>query len=87
MYSVGSEVLTAVSTKMAVLWVVAPSGLVIYRRFRVSCCDERPNDVESKELKNVGKLPPDNMAPKPERHSSSNYVSYVQHRNRKCKQM
>jgi hypothetical protein len=33
--SVGFEVLTAVSAKMAVLWVVAPCSLVeVYQRFR-----------------------------------------------------
>jgi hypothetical protein len=33
------EVLTAVSTKMAVFWVVAPCSLVeIYHRFRGPCC-------------------------------------------------
>jgi hypothetical protein len=33
---VGFEVLTAVSTKMAVFWVVAPCSLVeVYRRFKV----------------------------------------------------
>jgi hypothetical protein len=37
------EVLTAVSTKMAVFWVVAP-------------CDDRPGDGDSKDLWNVGKL-------------------------------
>jgi hypothetical protein len=36
---VGFEVLTAVSTKMAVFWVVAPCGLVeVYQRFRGPCC-------------------------------------------------
>jgi hypothetical protein len=36
---VGLEVLTAVSTKMAVFWVVAPCSLVeVYQRFRGSCC-------------------------------------------------
>jgi hypothetical protein len=36
---VGFEVLTAVSKKMAVFWVVAPCNLVeIYQRFRRSCC-------------------------------------------------
>jgi hypothetical protein len=36
---VGFEVLTAMSTKMAVFWVVAPCSLVeIYRRFRGPCC-------------------------------------------------
>jgi hypothetical protein len=36
---VGFEVLTAVSTKMAVFWVVAPCSLVeVYQRFRGPCC-------------------------------------------------
>jgi hypothetical protein len=38
-YEIGFEVLTAVSTKMAVFWVVAPCSLVeVYQRFRGSCC-------------------------------------------------
>jgi hypothetical protein len=44
---VGFEVLTAVSTKMAVFWVVAPCSL------------NRPDDGGSKDLGNVGKLLPD----------------------------
>jgi hypothetical protein len=36
---VGFEVLTAVSTKMAVFWVVAPCSLVeVYQRFTGPCC-------------------------------------------------
>jgi hypothetical protein len=36
---VGFEVLTAVGTKMAVFWVVAPCSLVeVYHRFRGPCC-------------------------------------------------
>jgi hypothetical protein len=36
---VGFEVLTAVSTKMAVFWVVAPCSLAeVYQRFRGPCC-------------------------------------------------
>jgi hypothetical protein len=36
---VGFEVLTAVSTKMAVFWIVAPCSLVeVYQRFRGPCC-------------------------------------------------
>jgi hypothetical protein len=36
---VGFEVLTAVSNKMAVFWVVAPCSLVeVYQRFRGPCC-------------------------------------------------
>jgi hypothetical protein len=35
----GFEVLAAVSTKIAVVWVVAPCSLVdVYRRFRGICC-------------------------------------------------
>jgi hypothetical protein len=35
---VGFEVLTAVSTKMAVFWVLAPCSLVeVYQRFRGPC--------------------------------------------------
>jgi hypothetical protein len=36
--AVAFEVLTAVGTKMAVLWVVAPCSLVeVYRNFEVGC--------------------------------------------------
>jgi hypothetical protein len=42
---VGSEVLTAVSTKMAVFWVVAPCSLVeVYQRFRGPCCLHHQGD-------------------------------------------
>jgi hypothetical protein len=38
-YTVGSEVLTAVRMKRAVLWVVVPCSLVeVYQRFEGSCC-------------------------------------------------
>jgi hypothetical protein len=49
---VGFEVLTAVSTKMAVFWVVAPCSLVeVYRRFRGPCClHHRPDYGGSKDL-------------------------------------
>jgi hypothetical protein len=44
-YLVGFEVLTAVSTKMAVLWVVAPCSLVeVYQRFRGPCCLHQQGD-------------------------------------------
>jgi hypothetical protein len=49
-YIVGFEVLTAVSTKMAVFWVLAPCSLAeVYQRFRGPCClyhqgDHRPDD-------------------------------------------
>jgi hypothetical protein len=40
------EVLTAVSTKMSVSWVVAPCSLVeVYQRFRGPCCLHQPGDV------------------------------------------
>jgi hypothetical protein len=43
---VGSEVLTAVSTKMAVFWVVAPWSLIeVYQRFRGPCCLHHQGDV------------------------------------------
>jgi hypothetical protein len=42
---VGFEVLTAVSTKMAVFWVVAPCSLVeVYKRFRGPCCLHHQGD-------------------------------------------
>jgi hypothetical protein len=42
---VGFEVLTAVSTKMAVFWVVAPCSLVeVYHRFRGPCCLHHQDD-------------------------------------------
>jgi hypothetical protein len=35
----GFEVLTVVSMKMAVFWVVAPCSLIeVYQRFRGPCC-------------------------------------------------
>jgi hypothetical protein len=44
-YFVGFEVLTAVSTKMAVFWVVAPCSLVeVYQRFRGPCCPHHKGD-------------------------------------------
>jgi hypothetical protein len=53
---VGFEVITTVSTKMAVSWVVVQCSLVeVYRRFRGPCClhhqgDDRPDDGGSKGL-------------------------------------
>jgi hypothetical protein len=45
--TVGFEALTAVSTKMAVFWVVAPCSLVeVYQCFR----GHRPDDGGSKDL-------------------------------------
>jgi hypothetical protein len=39
------EVLTAVSTKMVVFWVVAPCSLVkVYQRFRGPCCLHHQGD-------------------------------------------
>jgi hypothetical protein len=44
-YCVGFEVLTAVSTKMAVFWIVAPCCLVeVYQRFRGSRCLHHQGD-------------------------------------------
>jgi hypothetical protein len=44
---VGFEILTAVNTKMAVFWVVAPCSLVeVYQCFRV---DHHPDDGGSKD--------------------------------------
>jgi hypothetical protein len=43
--TVGFEVLTAVRTKMAVFWVVAPCSLVeVYQRFRGPCCLHHQGD-------------------------------------------
>jgi hypothetical protein len=52
LHSVGFEVLTAVSTKMTVFWVVAPCCLVeVYERFRGPCClHHRPDDGDGKDL-------------------------------------
>jgi hypothetical protein len=47
--TLGFEVLTAVSTKMAVFWVVAPSSLVeVYQRFRGPCCLHHQGDEAQK---------------------------------------
>jgi hypothetical protein len=58
---VGSEVLTAVRTKMAFFWVVPPCSLVeVYQRFRGTCClhhqgdkSHRSDDGGSKDLWNL----------------------------------
>jgi hypothetical protein len=51
---VGFELLTAVRTKMAVFWIVAPCSLAeVYQRFRGPCClhhQGRPDDGGSKDL-------------------------------------
>jgi hypothetical protein len=54
-YFVGFEVLTAVSKKMAVFWVVASCSLVeVYQCFRGPCClnviTHHPDDGGSKDL-------------------------------------
>jgi hypothetical protein len=47
-HRVGFEVLTAVSMKMAVFWVVAPCSLVeVYQRFRGPCCLHHQGDEYS----------------------------------------
>jgi hypothetical protein len=44
-YLVGFEVLTVVSTKMAVFWVAAPCSLVeVYQHFRGLCCLHNQGD-------------------------------------------
>jgi hypothetical protein len=44
-YLIGFEVLTAVSTKMAVFWVVAPCSVVeVYQRSRGPCCLHHQGD-------------------------------------------
>jgi hypothetical protein len=55
MQVVGFEVLTAVSTKIAVTWVVAPCSLVeVYQRFRGPCCLHLQGEDDS-HLHNVGR--------------------------------
>jgi hypothetical protein len=51
--TVGFEVLTAASMKMAVFWVVAPCNLVqVYQRFGGACClhHQGPDDGGSKHI-------------------------------------
>jgi hypothetical protein len=65
----GFEVLTAVSTKMAVFWVVAPCSQVeVYHRLRGPCCLHHQG---LKGLWNVGKLLPDYTALQSRRQPSS----------------
>jgi hypothetical protein len=67
----GFEVLTVVSMKIAVFWVVTPCSLVeVYQRFRGP---DRPDDGGSKDHLNVGKLLPDYTALQPRRQPSSYY--------------
>jgi hypothetical protein len=70
---VGLEVLTVVSTKMAVFWVLAPCSLVeIYQRLRGPWCPHHgPDDGGIKDLWDVGKLLPDYTALQPRRQPSS----------------
>jgi hypothetical protein len=79
---VGFEVLTAVSMKMAVFWVVAPCSLVeVYQRFGGPCCLHHQGDTHrldgggSKDLRNVGKLLPDYTVLQPRRQPSSRRMS------------
>jgi hypothetical protein len=45
-FGVGFEVLTAVSTKMAVFWVVGPCNLVeVYQRFRGPCLHHQGDEL------------------------------------------
>jgi hypothetical protein len=79
-YHLKFRVLTAVSMKMAVFWVLAPCILVeVYRRVRGLCClhhhcIECPDDGGSKQLRNVSRLLADYTAQQPLRqpylHSS-----------------
>jgi hypothetical protein len=63
---VGFEVLTAVSVKMAVFWVVAPCSLVeVYQRFRGPCC-----------LHHQGDHRPDYTALQPRRQPSSTWFIF-----------
>jgi hypothetical protein len=71
---VGFEVLTVVSTKMDVFWVVPLCSLVeVYQHFRGPCClhHHGPDNGGSKDLWNVGKLPPDYMVLQPRKQPSS----------------
>jgi hypothetical protein len=66
----GFEVLTVVSTKMVVFWVLARSSLVeLYQRFRGPCCRHHQGD-DVKGLWNVGKLLPNYTALQPRRQPS-----------------
>jgi hypothetical protein len=84
LFYVGFEVLTAVSTKMAVLWVVALCSLIeVYQRFKSPCClhhqgvmTHRRDDGGSKNHWNVGKLLPDYTALQPRRQPYSTMNAY-----------
>jgi hypothetical protein len=55
---IGFEVLTAVSTKTDVFWVVAPCSLVeVYQRFRGPCCLHHQTDNGTKVKSEVGPPP------------------------------
>jgi hypothetical protein len=62
--------------KMAVFWVVAPCSLAqVYRRFIGACClHHRPDVGGSKNVRNVGELPPDYTAQQPRRQPSSDHI-------------
>jgi hypothetical protein len=66
---VGFEIFAAASMKMAVVWVVVPYSLVVYRCFRGACClhYQCDDDGGSKRLWNVGKLLPDYTVQQPRR--------------------
>jgi hypothetical protein len=69
--NVGFEVLTAVSAKMAVFWVVALCSLVeVYQRFGGPCCLHLQGD-DGNDLWNIGKLLPDYTVQQPRRQPSS----------------
>jgi hypothetical protein len=69
------EVLTAVSTKMAVFWVVAPCSLVeVYQHFRGPCCLHHQGSMD---LWNIGKILPHYMALQPRRQPSLKVVMLI----------
>jgi hypothetical protein len=73
------EVLTAVTMKMAVFWVVAPCTLIwVYRRFEDLYCLHHRGDWGNTDLWKVGRLIPIYMAPQPRRqHLQKRYSDVV----------
>jgi hypothetical protein len=54
---VGFEVLTAVSMKIAVFWVVAPCNLVeVYERFREPCCHHHQGDEYAARVESISDI-------------------------------
>jgi hypothetical protein len=76
---VGFEVLTAVRTKMAAFWVVAPCSLVeVHQRFRGPCCLHHQGDrpTTQKTAIFVGQLLRDYSVQYTRRLSSSIHLQY-----------